>query len=452
MLKKLSILIMVFALLMTGCSSGKLNLTDNQKFNNQPEIFKFYNIYNKDGSNREYQDVYVKFEGNDLEQIVTSIPRDNLIWSIKDTQTILFQDEQNNIVSYDNKYERKIIAENANDKPDKVDFVAPKKGNKIVYVKGNQDSFYLKDGNSEKKIGDNVSIYWFDDDLKNILYVTNDNIAYLYNDGEIKMLRNNIYLICQLLEPNDTNGKINGFILFDNNCGYIIDLNGNEKEIINAQGVNLKSLFAAEDNTLMFTDKYNTLWAYDGVSAIKVGENVKNDSYDKIGDTFYYIQNTADLYEQNKNEPLINKTKISSDVTKITTTNQNKLIFSHVSGDIYSYQKDQDTVKIGQNMKDGTYLQKDYKGNVVYLTEDNELFLGDKILAQNIIGYGAKDNHVSYLTVDGDLYLYDTDSLEETMILQNANDFSQIYMTNTKIYPYRSDNDEDTYNIKQIYD
>lgn len=39
--------------------------------------------------------------------------------------------------------------------------------------------------------------------------------------------------------------------------------------------------------------------------------------------------------------------------------------------------------------------------------------VGDNILAQNVIGYGAKDNHISYLNVDGD---------------------------------------EGTYNIKQIYD
>ncbi|MBU5336635.1 hypothetical protein [Intestinibacter bartlettii] len=50
--------------------------------------------------------------------------------------------------------------------------------------------------------------------------------------------------------------------------------------------------------------------------------------------------------------------------------------------------------------------------------------VGDNILAQNVIGYGAKDNHISYLTIDGDLYLYDTDSLEETLILQDASDFS----------------------------
>ena len=427
MIKKIYAIPIICTLLLTGCNSK-----NSEEFNTkiQGNDNTFIMVKNEESGDKILSEIYVKYEGKDKNKIASDIPAYTEISYLEGKQSILFQDDENNLVKYDSDGEEEIIGkELIVEDMVYIPYKVSLNNETIVYLT-EDETLYIKENDKDKaKIANNVLSYEIDNTGKYVYYINNENNLYIYSNGDSEKIASDIGYF-----KVSSDGERVIFLNSEDNL-YIKDVNSEDKEKIFSGAVEMPSLKIYEDGTITFLSDFDyedykgELYVYDGIDKNHVPSDVIQ--YIKKDDTFYFINEDSALYEKSLDDEKSNK--LLSDVEYIESTNKG-IVYVNKDGNIYSKDGNKEPIKIGKNIMSKDLFNIVNGEEVIYLTENNDLFIGENKIAQEVINYVCNLETIAYVTKDKKVHSYNLKDKTDVVEIENAKDYSYVYLENQLVF------------------
>lgn len=427
MLKKKYLIIMVFTLLLTGCKSEKIKQV-NVKTKDTDNTFIM--VKNEESNGELLSEFYVKYEGKDKNKIASNIPAYNMFEYLEGKQSMLIQDYENNLVKYDSEGEKEIIGKELIDSNlESISYKVSSNNETVAYLT-DDESLYIKEKDKDKdKVANNVWNYEIDATGKYIYYINNENNLYMYNDGKNEKIASDVYSF-----KISNNGETVVFLNNEENL-YVKNINNEDKEKINSGMVEISSVNIYENGIVTFLNDFDyddykgELYIYNGTDKNKIASDVIQ--YIKKDDKFYFINEEGILYEKALGDDKSNK--LLSDVEYMEDI-KDGIVYINKDGNIYSKQDNKDAIKLGKNIMSKELLNVANGEEIIYLTENNDLFIGDNKIAQEVINYVFNSEIISYVTKNKEVHSYNLKDKKDTIEIKNAKDYSYIYLEDQLIF------------------
>ena len=427
MVKKLYLIPMICALMLTGCKSESIKQSNNKK---QDTDNTFIMIKNEESGYELLSEVYVKYEGKDTNKIASNIPAYNRIEYLEGKKSTLIQDAENNLVKYDSEGEKETIGkELIGSDTEAIPYKVSSNNETVVYLT-EDESLYIKEKDKDKdKVANNVWYYDIDSNAKYVYYINDENNLYIYSDGNSEKIASDVYSF-----KISNNGEKVVFLNNEDNL-YVKNINSEDKEKINSGTVEISSVKIYEDGTITFLSDFDyedhkgELYIYNGTDKSKVASDVSQ--YMKKENKFYFINEDSTLYEKSLGDEKSNK--ILSDVEYMKSINDG-IVYINKDGDIYSKKYSKDAIKIGKNIMSKELLNIANGKEIIYLTENNDLFIGDNKIAQEVINYVYNSETIAYVTNDKKVHSYNLKNKKDKVEINNSKEYSKIYFENKLLF------------------
>lgn len=428
MVKKLYVIPMICTLMLTGCNSSK----SVQQSNNEKQYADntFIMIKNEESGEDLLSEVYVKYEGKDKNKIASDIPAYNMIEYLEGKKSILIQDDENNLVKYDSEGNKETIGkELIGSETEAVPYKVSSNNETVAYLT-EDESLYIKEKDKDKdKVANNVWNYEIDSIGKHIYYINDENNLYIYTDGNTEKIASDVSSF-----KISNNGETVAFLNSEENL-YVKNINSEDKEKINSGTVEISSVKIYEDGIVTFLSDFDyedykgELYIYDGTDKNKIASDVIQ--YVKKDDKFYFINEDGTLYEKSLGDEKSNK--VLSDVEYMESI-RNGIVYINKDGNIYSKQDGKEAIKIGKNIMSKELLNIANGKEIIYLTENNDLFIGENKIAQEVINYVYNSEIIAYVTKDKKVHSYNLKEKTDVVEINNAKDYSYIYLEDQLVF------------------
>ena len=427
MVKKLYVIPMICGLMLTGCKSESIKQINNKK---QDTDNTFIMIKNEESGDELLSEIYVKYEGKDKNKIASNIPAYNMIDYLEGKKSMLIQDDENNLVKYDSEGEKETIGkELIGSDTEAIPYKVSSNNETVAYLT-DDESLYIKEKDKDKdKVANNVWNYEIDNTGKYVYYVNNENNLYIYSDGNSEKIASDVYSF-----KISNNGETVVFLNSEDNL-YVKNINSEDKEKINSGTVEISSVKIYEDGIVTFLSDFDyedykgELYIYNGTDKSKIASDVIQ--YIKKGDKFYFINEDGTLYEKSLGDEKSNK--VLSDVEYMRSINGG-IVYINKDGNIYSKQDSKEAIKIGKNIMSKELLNIANGEEIIYLTENNDLFVGENKIAQEVINYVYNSEIIAYVTKNKEVHSYNLKDKKDTIEIKNAKDYSYIYLEDQLVF------------------
>ncbi len=252
---------------------------------------------------------------------------------------------------------------------------------------------------------------------------------YIYNDGNSEKIASDVYSF-----KISNNGEIVVFLNNEDNL-YVKNINSEDKEKINSGTVEISSVKIYEDGIVTFLSDFDyedykgELYIYNGIDKNKVASDVIQ--YIKRDNKFYFINEGGTLYEKSLGDEKSNK--LLSDVEYMKSI-KDGIVYINKDGNIYSKQDNKEAIKIGKNIMSKELLNIANDEEIIYLTENNDLFVGESKIAQEVINYVYNSEIIAYVTKNKEVHSYNLKEKIDIVEISNAKDYSYIYLEDKLIF------------------
>ncbi len=415
MKKNYLLLLMLFVVVvLTACSAEKTSTKKEAVSKKAQQSYLFYKetAVNEDGSS--IGDLYIQTNDTDAERISSGVIDGRYKYDAKNDK-VLFINEENAL------YEAEVGKEKVKLASDVAYFELNDANEAITYQNQDSDLYYLNNEHESEKIASTTYNY----------KVEGKDIYYVDNEGDYKQY--NVETRKEITIAND----VNEFVLlgenesvYVNNDYMLFYKKGNEESIkISSDEVNSYYIEKVGDQLLYLArqdDEYNLfVSSLDGSNKNKVASNLSD--FKMNGKDIYYLTEERNLYMKKMDEE--EATRIASDVNNFTVSDEYVYFIDH---DYVSYfKKGTDEVqKIASEIQDYTYMSS---GEFLYLTLENELFLGETKLASDVEGFSVADEQIIYATSDDKLYSRKSGE-EAQLISDELDNYSNVTYLNKYIY------------------
>ena len=340
-----------------------------------------------------------------------------------------------------------------------------------VYVASlNNGSLYImnKDGEKEKLYSNNG------DTIYDKYYYNDENIKYNDNNIYFKTSNNDLYVKGKDSDKEKIDSNVtyfstmisDGIIYLNENYDLYIKLNGQDKIKIASE---VENYDVSEDSSKILYVARESIYLYDVKTCEK--EKVKQDftgystfinnksilcsegGYGEYGTDLYYIEldgekkllasdvqdclkfstyvlymdMDGDLLKRNYKDD--KSEKILDDVKSFQLTKSGEVFFTNYDLDLYKLNTDLSKQKI---IQDAVRYDVSYD-NVVAINGNDELFIGDVKIANDVVSFIINGKEICYITDSDEVFLVNED-LESELIIDDFNDYTQVRFNDYQIY------------------
>lgn len=409
----LAIFTIFVAIVTAGCSDNA-----GTKESAPAKVHQSFLYYSEEytGENGEsIGNLYIE-EGKEPEKISGGVLNNEFVF-LNDKERVLFIDEDHKLYEFSTGKDKVKLAN------DVYSFNGNYEEDIVTYQNEESDLYLIEAEGESEKIASEVYLYELVGE--DLYYVDMDGDLSIYNisDRQESDLANDVASF-QLLS-ND------GEIVYLNNDNMLYYKNGKDESIKISSEEAVMSFIKKMDDSLVYLryddeslDLYATEISGEGKSE-KIASEVTMVDYSD-GD-FYYINDDGNFYKKSTKDE--DATKLASDVSDFTMK-KGKLYFTDEDSNLYQLGDSDKKEKIASDVSRYNITPD---GDVVYMNEDKELFVGDKKVASDIDDYSHYYGNVAFATKDGKLYLME-DMKEKKVIEEDLSDFSTASYQNREVY------------------
>jgi hypothetical protein len=361
-------------------------------------------------------DLYMISEGKEKEKIASRVLDGNFHY-INSQDKALFINEENELYVYDQKKGKTKLAED----------VVSVNGNYseeiVTYQNADNDLYIINKDNQEDKISSNVSQYQLIE--KEIYYLDDDGDFAMYNvdDKQEAEIDSDVFSFTSLSDKQEV-------AYLDEDYSLYYKKENDERIKITSNEVAPNSITKIGSNLVYYNveDESNELTISpidEGGTPKKIASDVRDYSFED--DYYFYINNDDNLYKKKADED--NSTKLASDV----------LDFKLKDGTVYYTDKDNKLFKLKDNKEPEKIASSvmDYevtpKGDLIYKTDDLDLFVNDKKIASEIGLFHQYFGNLAFTDKDDKLYLME-DMGKQKVIEDDLDQYSNSYYQNSLVY------------------
>lgn len=411
---KLIILLLCVSLFtLVGCNNSQ---TASEKKPDQ--INQVFLMYEETGRNEDDQsigDLYLVKEGKEKEKISSDV-LDGFYYYINSQNKVLFINDDHELYEFKTGKEKKKLAED-------VAFVNGEKVGELITFQNNDGDLYTINNEGEKeKVASNVmqyeligkQIYYLDDDYNFTKYHLEDRV-------EVE-IANDVYYFISLNGKEEIAYLNDDYALFyKSGDDAAIKITSDEVSSVSIQKIGSDLVYYnVEDGDF---DLYSSP-IKEGSTSTKIASDVQDFYFYK--DYFYYVNSDGNLYKKKNSEE--NATKLTSDVVDFTMNDDN-IFYLNDERTLYKL-VDSEKSKIASSIME---YEVSPKGDVVYTTEDLDLFVNNKKIASEIERFKHFYGHVAFAGDDDKLYLMENMG-EKKVIVEDLTEFSNASYQNSVIY------------------
>lgn len=425
MLKKF-FLIVAMTFLLTGCSLTKeeyeIRPADNAIILDKSIPYR--------GDQTEPKDLYVKYEGKDIEKVISNVmPVYQYIYG---KESVLVQNQENDLIKVDKNGNQEIIANNM----DKyMSGVSVSDDGEVIVFKNNDWNLYIKRGNEEKvKIDDNVRYFYISKNAEYVYYEDGDENFYVYDGTKSEQISDKVY-------SNEISNNGKNIVFLEEGDRLCLRISGKEEiEEIMPSGTQVRHYRVYDDGSVSYiklqdySDEFGELHIYKSGNKEMIARVVSE--YFKKGDTLYYLDGNKNLYERNikEDEPV----KLLSNVYRLVET-KDGIVAIDKSGNIHVKNNKSKIMKIGTTYgtEDEEYIGRINivnENDVVYTDKNDSLCINNKKIADRVLDYSCNSQNVAYVTDEKKVYLYDTKRDKSKLEIDDLTGYTNIYFENEYLY------------------
>lgn len=380
---------------LVGCSSGEVFKGSQEKSES-----RFYM------TEKESEDLYTIGEKNEKSKVSSE---DGEIKYIDSLDIYLTIDGKGDLYSINNKFEKNKIASELEGLDDV--FV----DGKIMYYKNEKNNLYMiEEGKEQVLLASSVS---------GMFRVKKDKVIYVDGDG-------NIY---EKSPNSDDKHIVSGALYFElssdweniiystpNGIYYKNIESGKEEKVANDYtGAGVFNFLNKDE--IIFLEDYSLETKTGNLVVKKIGEEKKSviedvSSFEIVKNNIYYIDSNSALHIKKKNEEQTKK--ISDDIYDMKSDGEN-IYVSNNNQTLYKI-NDDEKQEINTSVKQYDISKK----AVVYLTNNNTLYIGSEKISDNATKYITNVDDVAYLTSDDKIYIYD--GKKSKVVFENANEYDRV--------------------------
>lgn len=340
-------------------------------------------------------------------------------------------------------------------------------GNIIFYIDDDENLYKVTDGKDPVQIEQDV--LWYDVsvyDHSKVIFSDEDNNIFLLQDDEVIRLASDVnesFLIDDSFYFTDDAGDLkqydidedseieiatdvdlfkilgpNGSLVYAEYEGgsvYYIDEVGASPQLIADEYIYLNSQFEKIDNYLIYleeeddTENLVTVDLNNNMEKIIIAEEVVYYEYEKTTGKIYYLTEDDGLFmtslENDKPE------EIATDVYSFTTKDKGAYFYESIDeGKYFIDSKGKESYLGGEEI---TYADLTESGDIFYTTENDELFVNDNIITQDLYDFSYIYGHLAYATTNNELYLMEN-MKEAVLIDKDLSDVDYVYYQNELIF------------------
>ncbi|RST74306.1 hypothetical protein D4T97_011590 [Siminovitchia acidinfaciens] len=410
----MALLLVLGIFLLAGCNK---NQAQGQKKPNKihNDFLLFEEKYTGE-SDQSIGDLYLISHGKEKEKIASKV-KDGFYYYINSQEKVLFINEENELFESvkgkeKSKLAKDVIAVNGNYDKDIVTFQNP------------EGDLYVIIGENEKdKIASRVTHYKL---IGSHIYYLNEGgnfLMYNIEDKQETEIASDVFSFTSLSDKEEVAYLNEDYALYYKSADdqQSIKITGNEvsPEYIIKVGSNLV-YYNIEDGS---QDIYVSSISEGGTSK-KLASDIRDFQYED--GYYYYVNNDDNLYKKKENDE--NSTKLASDVLDFKVKN-GKVFFTDKDENLFQL-KDETPEKVASSVM---YYEVTSKGDVIYKTDDEDLFLNNEKVASGVNLFSHYFGNLAFSSDDDKLYFMENMG-DKKVIVDDLNQFSNAYYQNTMIF------------------
>jgi hypothetical protein len=412
----ITILFAVFSLALVGCSKKEAAVEEKPDVVHNDFVFFQEEYENENGES--IGDLYIKPEGKEKEKISSKVMDGNFDY-INSQNKVLFINEENELYQYKIGKEKEKIAK------DVTSFRGNFSDEIVAYQKDDFDLYVIKGDAEDEKIASNVSQY--DIVGNNVYFIDDDGDFSIYNMDK----KQETEIASDVMYFTDLNNKDEIAYLDEDQSLYFRKIGEDESIKITSDEVSSDSIKKIGDQLVYLNiedgesaELYQSRIS-SGATAKKIASDIRYYKYSQ--GYFYYVNNDDNLFKKKDNEE--ESTKVASDVSEFTIK-KNSIFYMDTDNKLFSIKDGKKAEKIASSVMEYDVTPD---GDVVYLTEDMNLFVNSKKIASDIQQYKHFYGNVAFSTKDDKLFLM-KDMGEKKLVEGDLNQFSNASYQNRRIY------------------
>ncbi len=410
------LLLFVITLILAGCNSNQA------KGEKKPaEINNRFLMYEEKYNGEEEQsigDLYLVSEGEEKEKIASDV-LDGFYYYINSQDKVLFINNEHELYEFKKGKEKSKLAK------DVVRVEGDYSDNIVTYQNSENDLYIINGENNKDKISSSVTQYEL---IGNYIYYLDDDgdlSKYNIKDKQETEIDNDVFSFTSLSDKEEIAYLDDDYSLYYKNAG-------DEESIkITSDEVSPGSIKKIDSNLVYYNiedegsyELYISPLSKGGTSK-KIASEVSD--YQFNGGYFYYVNNDGNLYKKKENED--NSTKLASDVFQFQIEDDT-VFFTNEDQKLFKLKEGSKPEKISSSVLDYDITAK---GDLVYQTDDFDLYVNDKKVASGIKMFGLYFDHLAFAGDDDKLYLMENMG-EKKVIEDDLNKFSNAYYQNKLVY------------------
>lgn len=417
-MKMLNVLFAMMALLLAGCS-GKEAMGDEKP---EPEEirhdFLLYKQEYVDEDERSIGDLYIKSDDKQKEKISSRVV-DGQFEYMNSSEKVLFLNDESELYVYEKGKEKSKVAK------DVTSFKGYPELDMITFQDEEGDLYITKENGEKEKIASSVMQYDIMDG--SILYVDDDGDFSKYHMKD----KSEVELANDIVFFKNLNGKDEVAYLNDDYALYFRNIDDEESIKISSEEVYGDSIKKIGDQLVYFStedEESGELFSAkieEGTSPVKIASDITDYKYHD--GYFYYVNNDENLYKKKADDE--NSTKLASDVSYFKQK-KDTLYYQDTENTLYKIEGSKEPKKVSEGVLN-FYITPD--ADVVYETEDEELFVNEKKVASDVQDYVHYFGNVAFSTKDDQIFLM-KDMDEKQAIKEDLNEISSVYYQNSIIF------------------
>jgi hypothetical protein len=419
MRRSLSVFVFIFAVvLVAGCTqSESLDEERSKKPDTIHHKFLFYteNYVNENGES--IGELSIKSANGELEKIASGVKNYGFVY-LNDKDKVLFVDEENKLYEFTEGKDKVKLAEDVQlfDGYNTEDY--------IVYQDTDMDLYVISDDGKEEKISSEVVQYDLVDG--HLYFIDSDGDYSVYNieSRQESDIANNVFHFKILNRDGDLVYVNDDHMLFYKKTDESsVKVSGDAIDPYYIKNVGDRLIFLSYEEDDETMTLYSSTLSRE-VTTEKVASNVYLADYDKSG--FYFVNEDNNLYQKGENDE--KATKLASDVNYFYLVD-GIVYYTDENNNVYQVRAADDKERIAEKVYQ---LNVHTDGRIVYLTEEDELFIDETKVASDVEMYAFFHGHLVYVTKDHELVLIE--NLEEEQVIEDISEFSSITYQNLSVF------------------
>ncbi|SFB20770.1 MULTISPECIES: DUF5050 domain-containing protein [unclassified Bacillus (in: firmicutes)] len=417
-MKMLNVLFAMIALLLAGCSTKEAMGEEKPEPEEVHHDFLLYKQEYVDEDERSIGDLYIKSDNKQKEKISSRVV-DGQFEYMNSSEKVLFINEESELYVYEKGKEKSKVAK------DVASFRGYPELDMITFQDEEGDLYITQKNGEKEKIASSVTQYDIMDG--SILYVDDDGDFSKYHIKD----KSEVELANDIVFFKNLNGKDEVAYLNDDYALYFRNIEDEESIKISSEEVYGDSIKKIGDQLVYFSTENEesgelfTAKIEEGTSPVKIASDIVDYKYHD--DYFYYVNNDDNLYMKKADDQ--DSKKLASDVSNFKQKNDT-LYYQDTENTLYKIEGNKEPKKISEEVL-SFYITPD--SDVVYETEDEELFVNEKKVASDVQDYVHYFGNVAFSTKDDQLFLM-KEMDEKQAIKEDLNDISSAYYQNSVIF------------------